>query len=85
MATPTERLGLARPDDNSTDWGDDYRAAMTTLDTAIAELQDRVTEEGAEPPVFIQPTEPDDPGPYFWIRTGLEGGGFALFFHDGLP
>jgi hypothetical protein len=33
MATPTDRLGLARPDDGSEDWGQGYRDAMTTLDS----------------------------------------------------
>jgi hypothetical protein len=32
MATPTDRLDLARPEDGSEDWGQGYRDAMTTLD-----------------------------------------------------
>lgn len=33
MADQTERLGLAKPDDNSDNWGDGYRAAMDSIDT----------------------------------------------------
>lgn len=32
MAAPTERLGLAKPDDGSDGWGVGYRQAMDTLD-----------------------------------------------------
>lgn len=32
MAGSTDRLGLSKPDDGSTNWGDDYRAAMDAID-----------------------------------------------------
>lgn len=32
MAGTTPRLGLAKPDDETEEWGDDYRAAMDILD-----------------------------------------------------
>lgn len=32
MAPPTPRLGLARPEDEDTDWGGEYRATMEILD-----------------------------------------------------
>jgi hypothetical protein len=36
-------------------------------------------------PVFIQPTQPTEPGGYLWLQTGLGGGnGFTLWFEDGL-
>lgn len=35
MATPTPNLGIPRPDDNADDWGDDFRAAMTAIDTHV--------------------------------------------------
>lgn len=85
MATPTDRLSLARPEDGSDHWGAGYRDAMTSIDEAVAALQDSLTTDEAQPPVFIQPTTPDDPGPYFWIQTGVAGTGFSLWYHDGTP
>ena len=85
MAAPTEHLGLARPEDGSDHWGAGYREAMTVIDAAIADLQEQAAEEGTEPPVFIQPSQPSAPGPYFWIETGVAGTGFRLWFHDGEP
>lgn len=85
MAAPTDRYGLARPDDGSDDWGGGYRAAMTTIDAALGSIVDSLAADVARPPVFIQPTQPTAPGPYVWIQTGLPGGGFGLWFHDGMP
>lgn len=36
---PTPNLGLARPIDNSTNWGSDYREAMAKIDQAYGAMQ----------------------------------------------
>jgi hypothetical protein len=71
MAAPTDQLGLARPDDNATDWGDDYRAAMDTLDKMAN--------------AHVGPTQPAVPGPYLWVQTGLGASGtdFTFWIEDG--
>ena len=70
MAAPTPNRGLARPDDGTNSWGDDYRAAMDTLDATG---------------VFVQPDQPVGNGPYLWVQTGLgdDGSGFTLWVEDG--
>lgn len=74
MATPTPNLGLARPDDGDTSWGDAYRSAMDTLDAEVGAL--RAASEGGVPqdtrfewqtvagesvPAYIGKADPDTP------------------------
>lgn len=36
--------------------------------------------------VFVQPDEPQVPGPFIWVQTGLgvDGSGFTIWFEDGV-